>query len=126
ETLPTENGSTQTNVVRQPRVGLFQPWTGSMDTGWTRWVLEQYGFMPVAIHPEEIKTSLPRKVDTLIIADDARVPIAGAEPTRRRHTHSGASGVRVSAALRRSAAGRTVRPRRRHARVHQQRRRVRD
>ena len=31
-------------AVRQPRIGLYQPWTGSMDEGWTRWVLEQYGF----------------------------------------------------------------------------------
>ena len=28
----------------QPRIGLYQPWTGSMDEGWTRWLLEQYGF----------------------------------------------------------------------------------
>ena len=31
-------------IERKPRIGLFQPWTGSMDEGWTRWVLEQYGF----------------------------------------------------------------------------------
>ena len=31
-------------AVQKPRIGLFRPWTGSMDEGWTRWVLEQYGF----------------------------------------------------------------------------------
>jgi len=66
-----------------PRVGLFSPWTGSMDTGWTRWILEQYGFAPIAIHPEDFKQPLAGRIDTLIIADDARVPIAGATSTGR-------------------------------------------
>jgi hypothetical protein len=64
--------------MKPPRIGLFSPWTGSMDTGWTRWILEQYGFSPVAIRPEEFKSPLHDRVDTLIVADDARVPIAGA------------------------------------------------
>jgi len=38
-------------AVRQPRVGLYQPWTGSMDEGWSRWVLEQYGFTLIPVHP---------------------------------------------------------------------------
>src|SRR5439155_5839178 len=62
--------------VRQPRIGLYQPWTGSMGEGWTCWVLEQYGFPFVTLHPEDFKASLAGKVDVLIIADDARVPLA--------------------------------------------------
>ena len=65
-------------AVRRPRLGLFQPWTGSMDEGWTRWVLEQYGFAFTGVHPEDFKTPLADRIDVLIIADDARVPIAGA------------------------------------------------
>jgi hypothetical protein len=69
-------------AVRQPRIGLYQPWNGSMDEGWSRWVLEQYGFSPIAIHPEDFKSPLAQKIDVLIIADDARVPVAGAPPGR--------------------------------------------
>ena len=69
-------------AVRQPRIGLFQPWTGSMDEGWSRWVLEQYGFSFVAIHPEDFKSPLAQKVDVLIMADDARVPVEGAPAGR--------------------------------------------
>jgi hypothetical protein len=65
-------------AVRKPRIGLFRPWTGAMDEGWTRWVLEQYGFSFVAIHPEDFASALGEKIDVLIIADDARVPVAGA------------------------------------------------
>jgi len=61
-----------------PRIGVYQPWTGSMDEGWTRWVLEQYGFSFTLVHPEDFKTPLAAKIDVLILADDARVPIAGA------------------------------------------------
>jgi hypothetical protein len=65
-------------AVRRPRLGLYQPWTGSMDEGWTRWLLEQYGFSYLLVHPDDFKSPLMDKIDVLIIADDARVPIAGA------------------------------------------------
>jgi hypothetical protein len=65
-------------AVRRPRLGLYQPWTGSMDEGWTRWLLEQYGFSYLLVHPEDFKSPLADKIDVLIMADDARVPIAGA------------------------------------------------
>ena len=64
-------------AVRRPRIGLFQPWTGAMDEGWSRWVLEQYGFTFTAIHPEDFKSPLADRIDVLIVADDARVPVAG-------------------------------------------------
>jgi hypothetical protein len=76
-TVP-EGPSGFSRTVKNPRIGLFEPWTTSMDAGWTRWVLEQYGFQPIAIHPEDFKAPLGDKIDTLIVADDARVPFAGA------------------------------------------------
>jgi hypothetical protein len=63
-------------AIRQPRIGLYQPWSGSMGEGWTRWILEQYGFAFVAVHPEDFASPLAAKIDVLIVADDARVPIA--------------------------------------------------
>jgi hypothetical protein len=63
-------------IVKRARIGLYQPWTGSMDEGWTRWTLEQYGFSYVAIHPEDFHAPLANKVDVLIVADDARIPTA--------------------------------------------------
>jgi hypothetical protein len=62
-------------AVRKPRLGLFQPWTASLDEGWTRWVLEQYGFAVVPVHPEDFKSPLGDRIDVLIVADDARVPL---------------------------------------------------
>jgi hypothetical protein len=37
-------GSADGIVLPRPRLGLYRPWSPSMDEGWTRWVLEQYGF----------------------------------------------------------------------------------
>jgi hypothetical protein len=68
--------------VERPRIGVFEPWSGSSDTGWTRWVLEQYGFPFVTVRPEDFKS--PLKVDVIVFADDARVPVEG--------DHSGRSG----------------------------------
>jgi len=65
-------------AIRKPRLGLFQPWIGSMDEGWTRWVLEQFGFSFVGVHPEDFASPLADRIDVLIVADDARVPVAGA------------------------------------------------
>ena len=89
-------------AVRQPRIGLYQPWTGSMDEGWSRWVLEQYGFSFVAIHPEDFKSPLAQTIDVLIMADDARVPIAGASTGRGGRGPSTGSGQ--------AADGRAIRP----------------
>jgi hypothetical protein len=79
-------------AVRRPRLGLYQPWTGSMDEGWTRWLLEQYGFSYVLVHPDDFKSPLTDKIDVLIIADDARVPIAGAAAGRGSGQAAGGAG----------------------------------
>jgi hypothetical protein len=64
--------------IRKPRIGLFQPWSGSIDEGWTRWVLEQYGFEYLILHPADFKGPLTGKVDAVILADDARLLLEGA------------------------------------------------
>ena len=64
--------------VKKPRLGLFQPWSGSMDEGWTRWILEQYGFDYVLLHPEDFHKPLRDQVDVILLADDARVPVENA------------------------------------------------
>ncbi len=76
-------------AINKPRLGIYEPWNASMDAGWTRWVLEQYGFAFTLIHPEDFKSPLAEKIDVLIMADDARVPIAGTAPGGRGGLSSG-------------------------------------
>ena len=63
--------------MKKPRIGLFRPWSGSMDEGWTRWVLEQYGLDYVTLRPGDFKAPLAGRVDAVILADDARLPMEG-------------------------------------------------
>jgi len=74
--LKAERSNASGTPLRKPRLGLFQPWSGSMDEGWTRWLLEQYGFGFVSLHPEDFHFALRDKVDVIILADDARLPLA--------------------------------------------------
>ena len=59
--------------VKKPRIGLYRPWQASMDEGWTRWVLEQYGFDVISLRPADFGgPALRDRVDVLVIADEAR------------------------------------------------------
>jgi len=76
--LSAERTDGSGQALRRPRVGLLQPWNSSMDAGWTQWLLEQYGFEPVILRPADFKSPLANKVDVVILADDARLPVEGA------------------------------------------------
>jgi hypothetical protein len=52
------------------RVGLYQPWSASMDEGWTRFVLEQYEFDYVNLRNDVIQSGEFRgNVDVLLLPD---------------------------------------------------------
>ncbi len=73
--LQAERAATATGVeVKKPRIGLYRPWMPSMDEGWTRWVLEQYGFDYTNLTPADFHgaTPLAERVDVVLIADEAR------------------------------------------------------
>jgi hypothetical protein len=59
-----------TTLDRLPRIGLYKPWTASMDEGWTRWLLDQRGIAYVTVTDSLIKAGgLASSVDVLVIAD---------------------------------------------------------
>ena len=60
--------------IKRPRVGLYRPFMASMDEGWTRWMLERYGFEVVNLTPKDFRAraSLADRIDSLVIADEAR------------------------------------------------------
>ena len=54
-----------------PRIGQYQPWTGSMDEGWTRWLLEHYEFPYQTLHNEDIKSGgLRDRFDVIVLPGD--------------------------------------------------------
>lgn len=66
------------------RVGLYQPWTASMDEGWTRFVLDQYGFAPKTIHNDTMRAgNLKASFDAIILPDVSEASIIGGQPGPR-------------------------------------------
>jgi hypothetical protein len=56
--------------TKKPRVGLYRSWTGNIDEGWTRWILENYGFAPVTLRNGDIQAGhLRDRLDAIIIPD---------------------------------------------------------
>jgi len=62
----------QSYEVRRLRIGMYQRYYGgNMDEGWTRWVLEQWGFPYRSLFDAEIKAgNLAAKYDVIILPDD--------------------------------------------------------
>lgn len=47
--------STDLHRLRNPRIGIYEPWGGLIDAGWTRLVLEQWSMEPKIIHDDIIR-----------------------------------------------------------------------
>ena len=60
-------------AIKAPRIGMYDTWNGgNMDEGWTRWVLEQYGFRSTRLHNADIKAgALHEKYDAIILPDQS-------------------------------------------------------
>jgi hypothetical protein len=66
-----------------PRVGLYKPWAASMDEGWTRFVLEQYGFEPKTLDNQTIRAgALAAAFDVIVLPDVPKELIASGKPKR--------------------------------------------
>ena len=56
--------------VKPRRIGLYRPWTASIDEGWTRWILEQYQFPFTSLYNGDIRAGhLRERYDTIVIPD---------------------------------------------------------
>jgi hypothetical protein len=56
--------------LKGPRVALYQAWTANMDEGWTRWLLEEFGFAYTSVHNADIQAGgLRNKFDATVIPD---------------------------------------------------------
>jgi hypothetical protein len=66
-TLP-EGLQVEEEILGPRRLGLYQPWIASMDEGWTRLVLEAFGFPYTTLHNADIRPGkLRERFDVLLI-----------------------------------------------------------
>jgi len=83
-------------VTRQrlPRIGLYQPWTGNIDEGWTRWLFEQYGISYTTLHDADVKKGgLRQRFDVIVLPDaDGSSILRGVDSTRIPLQYAGGMG----------------------------------
>jgi hypothetical protein len=60
-----------TIMIKNPRIGLVDLYGGSMASGWTRWIFEQFEFPYTKIFPQELdKGDLNKKYDVIVLQSD--------------------------------------------------------
>ncbi len=64
--------------LRPLRIGLWDRYGGSMPSGWTRWILEQYEFPFTVVYPQTLDAGgLIDKFDVLLFVTGAIPPVRG-------------------------------------------------
>ncbi len=63
--------------LRQPRIGLYKSPSPVMDEGWTRWLLDTFGWTYASLKNEEIRAGdLNNKYDVILFPDQTAASIA--------------------------------------------------
>jgi hypothetical protein len=71
--LDPSSGWDKSVPVRRPRIGLYKSYIPAIDEGWTRFVLEQYGFNVKNIENKAVKAgNLNEAFDVIILPDSTR------------------------------------------------------
>jgi len=97
--------------VKRPRIGLYKSWMADMDEGWTRWLLEQFGFAYTSLRNGDIQAgNLRSHYDSIVFADEPANAIEnGHQPGTMPQEFTGGVGVKGAEALREFArAGGTL------------------
>jgi hypothetical protein len=73
------DGSSAAPVVKRQRVAMYQRYYGgNADEGWTRWLLEDFGFPYTSLFDPELKAgNLNRKYDVVILPQDDLETLTG-------------------------------------------------
>jgi len=84
-----------------PRIGLYRPWTGNIDEGWTRWLFEQYGISYTTLHDNDFKKgALRQRFDVILLPDaEAGSILHGIDSTRIPLQYAGGMGESGADAL---------------------------
>ncbi|MBO0320872.1 hypothetical protein J0X14_01075 [Muricauda sp. CAU 1633] len=64
-------GSGSGSAQVKSRIAVYRPWTASMDMGWTRWLLDNFGIPYTSIRDSDFMTgNLKDRFDVIVMASD--------------------------------------------------------
>jgi len=70
KSVTISSGANHYTLTRLPRIAVYRPWTGNMDEGWCRWVLEQFHLPYVSLTDSVAKAGKLRDhFDVLLVPD---------------------------------------------------------
>src|SRR6266511_1944823 len=86
---------------RLPRIAIYQPWTATIDEGWTRWLFEQYGIAYTTVHDGDLKGGRLRdRFDAIVLPDEsAERLLHGLDSIRIPVQYAGGMGAMGASAL---------------------------
>ncbi len=89
-----------------PRIGLYKSFVPSMDEGWTRWLLEDFGFKYASVSNKEIRAgNLKDRFDVVVFSDQPPASIhMGYRPGTMPEEFTGGLGEEGASALKAFAA----------------------
>ncbi|MGC4190612.1 MAG: M14 family zinc carboxypeptidase [Thermomicrobiales bacterium] len=68
---------------QEVRLGVYKPWTASMDEGWARWVLEAYGQPYTSLSTPDVRQGgLRARFDTILIPDMTANDLVNGRPEK--------------------------------------------
>jgi hypothetical protein len=71
-----DRGGPALRTLHTPRTAVYQSWLAAMDEGWTRYVLDAFGFPVTVLHNQDIRNGgLARNYDVIILPDQDRIQI---------------------------------------------------
>jgi hypothetical protein len=88
--------------VKRPRIGLYKSFMADIDEGWTRWLLEQFGFAYSSLRNADVQAGgLRARFDSIVIADERPADIEnGHAPGTMPEEFTGGLGAKGAQALR--------------------------
>jgi hypothetical protein len=67
---PAEHDDAALTIASAPRIGVYSPWSGDIDEGWMRYVLDSSRVPYTTVHNEMVRAgALDRFLDVLVIPD---------------------------------------------------------
>ena len=79
----SDTGFDDVAPLRLPRIAVYRSYIPISDEGWTRWLLEQYGFPYSTVHDNDIRAGkLHSRFDVIVIPDESTGGIVNGHPSK--------------------------------------------